>query len=120
MERSVTLFGPRLAPRVGGEPSDRASELVVRGSVELPIFRFSGTSTLPGKRAANAYRAPRVPHQRLSHSPLRLGINTNPRPEHDQMSGSGGQIVGGIPNVQLDKALWEVTRQPHQCRLMPC
>src|SRR6185437_15859676 len=45
---SVTLFlAPRLAPRLGSDWAYMASELVVRGRVELPTFRFSASSVIP-------------------------------------------------------------------------
>ena len=42
MERS--LLAPRLAPGEESESPDRASDLVVRGGVEPPTFRFSGVA----------------------------------------------------------------------------
>jgi RimJ/RimL family protein N-acetyltransferase len=41
-ERNLTGLAPRLAPRDSLEIGDHASELVVRGGVEPPTFRFSG------------------------------------------------------------------------------
>ena len=45
---SVTL----LAPRAGGESPGTSSELVVRGRVELPTFRFSGECPGPHESTA--------------------------------------------------------------------
>jgi hypothetical protein len=79
---------------------------------------------VPGRRARDAglvrdegphpgIRGPALRRSRLSHSPPRLGVNPQSAPGIWLDVRIGRSDRGRyIPNVQVDKALWEVVRQP--------